>query len=125
MLCDEVREEVGGKQIIIGAYSGAVLLPFVPFSGATITFRFKIVVSKTHFDHAECTILRPNRSILQHSTRQFIARFPQFPTTIVFTFTNILFEATGQYTVLLAMDSSPEPVGDFFILTPEGISQSG
>jgi hypothetical protein len=121
LLCDEVREEVGGKQIIIGAYAGAILLPVVPFIGK-ITFRFELFLVKPNFDHAECTILRPNHSILRQDARPFTVKYPQFPTTIVFTFTEVPFETIGEYTVLLAMDSTPESVGNFFIITPEGIS---
>ena len=123
LFCDEIREEVGGKQIIIGAYSGVTLIPFVPFLVSKLTMRFEIKVEGSHFDHAECTLLRPNGSIFVHETKPFDTKFPEFPTSIVFLFTSLNFEYVGQYTVLLAMDSAPQVVGDFSIVTPDILPQ--
>ncbi|SRR6266567_5400027 len=125
LLCDEVREEVGGKQLIIGAYAGVTLLQFVPFFVSKITLRFEINVSRSHFDHVECTILRPNGSIFTHEIKpSFDARFPNFPTSIVFVLSGLNFEYVGNYAVLLAMDGAPERVGDFTIVTPDMIPQN-
>lgn len=125
LICDEIREEVGGKQLIIGAYSGVILIPFLPFFAPKITVRFEIKVAKAHYDHAECTVLRPNGSIFYHDARTFDLRYPEFSTTIVFVLGGLTFEHTGDYTMLLAMDSAPMAVGDFSIVTPEQIPQKG
>jgi len=123
LICDEVREEVGGKQIIIGAYAGAILLPFVPFYALKLTIRIEIKAYKSHYEHAECTVLRPNGSIFSHDTRTFDVKFLEFPTSVIFTLSGLNFEHTGGYTVLLAMDSTPVSVGSFFIVTPEDVPQ--
>jgi hypothetical protein len=123
LLCDEIREEVGGKQFIIGAYAGAILLPFVPFYVARLMIRFEIRVNTGNFDHAECTILRPNSSILHHDTKPLVVRFVRYPTTLVFDLSGISFEQTGEHAVLLAMDSAPERVTTFSIVTRETIPQ--
>jgi hypothetical protein len=123
LLCDEVREEVGGKHLIIGAYAGVILIPFVPFFATRLSMRFEISVDRPHFDHASCTVLRPNKSIFYHWDMPFDTRYPEFPTSIIFYLSGLNFEHTGMYTVLLAMDSPPETVGDFFIVTPEEVPQ--
>ena len=123
LICDEIREEVGGKEIIIGAYSGVILLPFVPFFTFKLTIRFEVNASRSHFDHAECTILRPNGSIFSHDSKTFNVKFPEFPSSIVFLLGGLNFEHTGEYGVLLAMDSAPMPVGSFSIVTPETLPQ--
>ena len=122
LVCDEIRDEVGGKQIIIGAYSGVILLSLVPFYGK-LTLRFEINIDKPHVDHAECTILRPNGSIFYHYTKPFDVKFPLYPNSIVFTLTEN-FEHIGIYAVLLAMDSTPIRVGDFEIVTADSLTQN-
>jgi hypothetical protein len=124
LICDEVREEVGGKQIIIGVYTGAILLPFVPFFGK-ITLRFEVKVDQSHFEHVECTLLRPNGSILSHETKTLDVRYPEFPTSIVFPLAGLNFEHTGEYTVLLAMDGTPQVAGKFSIITPDNVPKRG
>lgn len=124
LICDEVREEVGGKQIIIGTYSGVILLPFIPFLGH-ITLRFEIKANQPRFEHVECTVLRPNGSIFFHETKPFDVRYPEFPTSIVFPLVGLNFEHAGEYTILLAMDDTPQAVGNFSIITPENVPQRG
>jgi hypothetical protein len=38
LVCDEVRQEVGGKLIIIGVYTPDIGVPQIPFSLPTLTF---------------------------------------------------------------------------------------
>jgi hypothetical protein len=125
LVCDEIREEVGGKQLIIGAYAGVILIPFLPFFSPKISVRFEIKVDKPHYDHAECTVFRPNGSIFYHDTRAFDIRYPEFATAIIFVLNGLIFEHTGEYALLLAMDSAPMAVGNFSIVTPEQIPQRG
>jgi uncharacterized protein DUF6941 len=123
LLCDDVREEIGNKKILIGVYPGGILLPFMPFFTMRIMLCFEIQVNKFHFEHAECTVLRPNGSIFYHESMQFDVKYPEYPTSMTFTLSNLSFEHTGVYPVLLAMDSTPRRVGDFSILTPEMVPQ--
>jgi hypothetical protein len=124
VICDEIREEVGGKQLIIGAYSGVILVPFVPFYARQLTLRFEIKPTKTTYDHVACTILRPNQSIFYHHDMPYRASYSIFPLAISFVVTGETFEQTGDYNVLLAMDGSPELVGNFTIVTPENLPQT-
>jgi hypothetical protein len=124
LICDEVREEAGGKQIIIGTYAGVILLPFLPFIGR-ITLRFEVKANESHFEHVECTILRPNGSIFSHETKPLDVRYPEFPTSIVFPLIGLNFEHAGEYTVLLAMDGTPQIAGNFSIITLENVPQKG
>jgi hypothetical protein len=123
VVCDEVREEIGGKHILIGTYSGVILLPFVPFYVPKLTFRFEVKAELSHYDHVECTVLRPNGSIFSHDTRSLHVRFPEFPTAIVFVLLGLSFEQTGDYAVLLAMDSAPKVVGTVTMVTSEIVQE--
>ena len=123
LLCDEIREEIGGKQIIIGAYSGAILIPYTPFFAQRLTIRFEINADASRYEHVECTILRPNHSIFHHSEMAYDLKYPEFPFSLYFVATAITFEQPGEHTVLLAMDSTPTSVGSFLILTPDIVPQ--
>jgi hypothetical protein len=125
LTCDEIRHEIGGKQLIIGAYSGVILLPFLPFLLPQLTIRFEVKVDKQHYDHVESTILRPNGSIFRHDSMSLDVKYPEYPTSVVFLLGGLNFEHTGKYGVLLAMDGPPLPIGNFSILTWEEISQGG
>lgn len=123
LLCDDVREEVGNKKTLIGVYPGGILLPFMPYTSFRLVLYFEIKVHKSHFEHAECTVLRPNGSIFYHNAKQFDTTYPEYPTTMTFDLFGLNFEHTGAYSVLLAMDSTPINVGTFFILTREILPQ--
>jgi hypothetical protein len=125
LICDEVRNEVGGKQIIIGAYAGLMLVPFLPFMGTMLSLRFEVTAYKPTIDHAACTVLRPNGSIFYHHDMPFTVHYPRLPFPIVFMIPVPNFEHEGDYAVLLAMDSSPARVGTFKIVTRENLPQFG
>jgi hypothetical protein len=122
LICDEVRNEVSSKQLIIGAYAGLILMPFVPFIARIFTIRFEVLANQQHFDHVQCTVTRPNNTTFYHSDKPFNIPYPQYPMPIVFENLFANFEHVGDYQVFLAMDSAPRHVGSFKIVTREQLS---
>jgi len=121
IICDEVREEVGGKQFLIGVYSGVVLLPYAPYWTAQLSFRFEVAPKLSHYDHVDCTILRPNSSIFVHETKALDVRFPNYPMNLEFILSGLNFEQVGEYTILLAMDGTPHLVSTFMVITADNV----
>jgi hypothetical protein len=119
LICDEVRNEVSGKQLIVGAYAGVILMPFVPFLGRIFTIRFEIKANRSHFDHVQCTVTRPDNTTFYHYDMPFNISYPQYPMPLVFENYLPNFEHVGDYGVFLAMDSAPIHVGSFTIVTQD------
>jgi hypothetical protein len=67
----------------------------------------------------------PKRVYFSHQTKPLDVRYPEFPTSIIFSLDGLNFEHTGEYGVLLAMDDTPQRAGNFSIITPENVPQRG
>lgn len=125
LICDEIRTETGGKQLIIGAYAGLILIPHVPFMGRMLTIRIEVLADRSHFDHVQCTVTRPNSTTFYHHDMPYDIAYPQYPIPIVFEHLLPNFEHSGDYTVFIAMDSAPTFAGTFRIITQQELSQNG
>lgn len=120
LVCDEIRQEVGGKQLIIGAYAGVIVLPFLPYVGR-LTLRFEVKAHRNFYQSVACTVFNPDKSVFFHEDTPYPVQYPQYPLSFYFTDMFPNFPSEGEYSVHLKMDSDPRPVGSFEIISSANV----
>jgi hypothetical protein len=60
IVCDDARQEVGGKTLLIGVYAGAMFNPVVPFTVPTFAIYIEAKFSKKHYQHVLAQVVAPN-----------------------------------------------------------------
>jgi hypothetical protein len=123
IICDEIREEVGRKQIIIGAYAGVIMMPFMPYLSRIFTIRIEVIVHKKQYEKVRCSVIKPDGSEFYNVEMPFTVNYPEFPVAIFFAQIYLNFNETGDYSVHLSMDGEPVRVGSFKVLTAEELPE--
>jgi len=118
IICDDVREEVSRKQIIIGAYAGVILLPQIPYVVATFAVRFEVMAKRVHYEQISCRVVKPNGEDLFDSIKRPLdVTYQEFPISLFFTNLWSTFDQVGKYNIFLSMDEETAEVGSFRIVT--------
>ncbi len=110
LVCDEVRQEVTGKFLIIGVYTGGIVVPQIPFMLPSLTF-----FSSLESDRPGVWNVRLR---IQHlETGRILAQgmgaitFPRpGPGVNALRFPNVGFIAPGTYNLVIEIDGQPDPI---------------
>jgi hypothetical protein len=68
MICDDVRQEVTGKLVIVGMYLDNIGVPHLPFSLPTLTFLCKWRVEGGPLPSGELEVVAPSNQVLHRVT---------------------------------------------------------
>jgi hypothetical protein len=118
IICDDVRKEDNGKDILIGVY-GDMSVDRMPAVLPTMGLHFQARIEKTRFDKVEASIKNPDgqplvklNGTLEFSNTKSVATFN-------FKFGPVLLAKTGNYEIYLGMDDEPTLVRTLKVSTPE------
>jgi hypothetical protein len=123
LVCDDIREERSGKEILIGVYNSAIIFNQFPARWPRLTFRVGLKLRRADFKRVRAKIID------KHGKQLFSMDQPVEPpppalinsddeAIIAFTVNNLTFPEPSRYTVSLAFDSEPEPVFHFQVRGP-------
>lgn len=123
IIADDIRTESNGKHIIVGAYSGAILIDAVPFTGGRVAVRFEVIAKKKKYDKVECTITGPDNTLwAKEESNEIETMYLQFPISFIFTELRGTFITSGEYKISLAMDGPARKVAKFAVVTKEELA---
>ncbi len=63
-ICDDVRQEIGGKRTVVGIYGDSLTIPSVPFNLPQLCFVFKMDLAKSNITKMIVTIEMPANQII-------------------------------------------------------------
>jgi hypothetical protein len=111
LVCDEVRQEINSKFIVIGLYTPDLSVPQIPFVTPSLTFFVCLesdrVIGTRHFT-VRIEQLETGRAIVEGmGALQFNA--PGLAVAPV-RFGNLQFNAAGQYMFVMTIDGEAQPI---------------
>jgi hypothetical protein len=116
IVCEDIRTEINGKQILIGAYAGAILAESLPVFWPLFAIRVEINPKKDTFESVQLKIEKPNGTILSiFEVSNIKVRDVAYPAALVFQRSPMVFDMVGNYPVSLAMDCAPVNIGSFTV----------
>ena len=119
IICDELREEVSGKHIIIGMYNSALITTSLPATLPKITFRICIEFDRRNFKKCIFEILGPARKKIV-AREGMISKYKLHePAILVFPFFNPAFETEGVHSVRIGFDAPPRKFAEFEVRVPK------
>jgi hypothetical protein len=116
-ICDDVRTESNGKQLIIGAYAGVIMFQQIPFIVPALFLRIVIEPKRLAYKKIACQVLRPDKSEFFKQEFEWKVNYIQYPATLVFHQYGPAFNHTGDYEIHLSMDGPFYHIGSFKIIT--------
>jgi hypothetical protein len=115
VMCDDARREDNGKEILIGTYSGSMLVPAVPYILPTFAIRFEIIPSRTEYRRVIALLKNPKNEEVFRIEGALAVASPNIQASFFYRASPVLLAMTGEYKVFLGMDEDPEEVGSLTI----------
>lgn len=114
IVCDEVRFENNGKEIILGVYSDGVIVPSVPISLKVMTFRIVVDVDGRAFETVSFELRGTEGNVGAHISGDAPATLVgQKEGKFLFELPGITLQSEGTKTIWFSLDSNLEQVGEF------------
>ena len=118
IICDDLRREANGKEIVIGMYNTALIFSSLPAVLQKITFRLRIEFDRGDFEKFVFEILDPARKKL-HVSKGAIKNYnPDEPAILVLSYLNPSFETKGVHSVRIGFDAPPRKFAEFEVRLP-------
>jgi hypothetical protein len=116
LICEDFRQEVDLKQILISVYAGVIITDVVPILWPTFVIRVELMPMKKTYEAVQLRIDKPNKTTLSvFDMSNVIISDTNYPAALFFKRTPIVFDMEGSYTVTLSMDSKPVDIGNFSV----------
>jgi hypothetical protein len=120
IVCDDIRQEISNKFILVGAYSGSMVINAIP---AVIPLGVFIIVQPhlLRYNKVFLTIKGPNGAEIKSGEGPANFTDLRFAGSVAFKFQTALIAAEGVYEFYLSMDSEPRLVLSFPVIKRENI----
>jgi len=121
IICDDVRRETNGKEILIGVYNDTLLFSDVPALMGKVSFRVALWSEKV-LKRFNIRIEDPNKNkVIEAQGEVPNAPNPKSdPHRVVgITCGNLPFSVVGTYRILFGADHKLEPSCEFIVRTPQ------
>jgi len=113
IIADDIRKENNGKEIIIGVYTGVIIVPTIPAILPTFFVRFEIKPNKLQYKKASCKILNADDFDFLTSVGKISIATIEQNASFSFRFSPLVIEKVGIYKIYLGMDGPIRKVSSF------------
>jgi|SRR5271165_1920922 len=124
IICDDLRVELSGKQILIGVYAGDIIFPAFPAKLNQLIFRIEVrrdaLNEQVNFRVKKAS----DGTQLTEVASPVPSPDPHENSVFVFGLNQPVFERPESYVVEFGFDGSLEEVGGFKVRTPQSSSES-
>lgn len=113
ILCDDVRTEQNGKDILIGVYNGVIVLPKLPTALPRLIIRMEYEIHGDPKHNFHLVVLSPDKKTLFEVSGNH--EFPRTdePGVLAAGFGPAAFQSAGEYELRVGIDSAPRKVSWF------------
>lgn len=118
LLCDDVRQEVNKKAILIGYYpNNEIVVPSLPTNVAVQTFMIMLVPHKKHYSNVTFKVRDPRGQQLLDLNGEATFEDIDKLTSVVFQRSPAAYLAEGKHDLIFGMgDEKPRKIGEFTII---------
>ena len=126
ILCDDVRQEVSGKETLVGVYSSTIVVAAIPASLKSLFFRISVTISDATMNQVRFSVTGPDGN----KVSELSGSPPPFKSngeaSLVFEHSPMNLPFSGRYKVELALGGGPAvEVGTFEVRLPSGSAELG
>ena len=125
VVCDDVRQEESGKQIIIGAYNRAIIFPSFPATLPQLVVHIAIEMIAKEATEFHFKVIDTTGEVKADIKRQFPEIEPNLDTIFNFKVRNPLFKEETRIDILFGIDRDPEVVATLNLRLPSGANELG
>src|ERR1700751_2643871 len=98
VICDDIRQEIGGKMILIGTYS-AISVPFFPFKFSTFGIYIEATPQNLNYQRGRIAMFDPNAKVLAVAEGPYAFNVVGVPGITWARFADITFEVPGEHRI--------------------------
>jgi hypothetical protein len=117
MVCDDIRQEKSGKEILIGVYNDTMIVPALPAFMPQLSFRVKLQLEEAGENVSVSVNLPSGPAIFSH-TAKIPNQSVTEPTLMNFQLAGVSLPEYGRYTFSFGIDKPAEEIGSFNVRAP-------
>ncbi len=122
LVCDLVRKEISGKDIVIGIYNDFIPVASFPASLPTICFRVSLRLERDNFRVFNFAVKDPDGRSLMAVMRPVQSQTTTDQTVVNMQFVSPVFPRPGRYSICFGLDEAPEEIGFITLRQQEGVA---
>jgi hypothetical protein len=120
MVCDDVRHEANGKELLIGVYNDSIIAKGAPLRFPTFHIRLSLYLSNETPKPFSFTLQDPDDKALMHVENRLPETISKEQTILDFAAYGIVLEKTGRYSIRFGVgDEKETEIGAFTFRFPE------
>ena len=123
IICDDLRVEINGKQILIGVYAGDIIFPSFPAKLNQLLFRVEIRGNSEKNEHIIFKVKASDGTQLLEVVGQAPLADPNENSVFIFGLHQPVFDKAERYVVEFGYDGAIEEIGEFKVRTPQSPSE--
>src|SRR6185437_2253191 len=103
IIADEIRSEVGGKHIVVGAYVDTIVVESLPSDlrlAIRLSVKMTVKASRVNFS---CMVLKPDSSLLAIEGITAPVIYPQYGMALAFNKMGAMINQSGSYQIFLTV----------------------
>ncbi len=122
LICDDVRVEHNGKEILIGVYASDIILAQPPpVNLPKLVFRIELIASKSQYKNGEFSIVAPRNQVIFQGRGALEIKEPKKISIVSFEVSPVKLPAVGKYAVRFGLDSDIRKIGEFNVRVREDV----
>lgn len=121
LLCDDIRQEINGKEILIGVYTTAIIFGGFPASMPRLMVRVSILPKSSDLKMFNINVISPStgKSLFQMDRPLAQPMEADEPNTMIFAVDRPLFPEPAEYEIRFGIDKPPETISIFSVRPPK------
>jgi hypothetical protein len=119
ILCDDIRREDNGKDMLIGVYNGVIAVEKIPAFLPSFALRFVMKLARAGNIKLEAAIVQPDGVDIVQFGSDINVMTTKFLAAVTFKAVPMVFSMLGRHEIKVGPAQSRETVGFFEVITRE------
>jgi hypothetical protein len=124
IICDDIRREDNGKEILIGMLNQGLVLQQVPAIIPTFAIRFLIQPIKTDYDDVVVKVIGPEGEQVFKAEMKFKFQTAKYMGSFFVKVSPMPLKSYGRYQIWLGLDEEPTNVSTFEVIRPDDVKSA-
>lgn len=119
LVCDDIRKEVNGKDILIGVYADSIIFPNFPARLRQLCLRIVVQTDQAKFDQVNISVISEKGGTLMQMSHSLDVVPNEGSATVNVPMQNVSFPEPAAYKILFGLDEPAKEIGDFEVRLPK------
>jgi hypothetical protein len=123
LICDDARQEVNGKEILIGVYNDTIVVERLPAMLFKFVIRVALRVNHHRFKKFSLQVIDQAKNKIVDASQDIPAPSPDPNVIIGVQLQNLTFAQSGNHEILFGFDDKLRKIGEFEIRLPASLEE--